>query len=140
MSTRRSKNPLQIYGIPLSYKHVMLASDFDRFVWMFPWQAISRAARDAYELELQIELCPEHMLYGCKATAIGRTSNGDDILFLIHNNPTVLAVVHLTFVGRQEPNPLWPTIRFFESIEDWRRLVFLPDTVKYKDANAKKIA
>src|SRR4051812_10961470 len=118
----------------------MKASDFDGFAWMYPWQPISPAAREAYELELQTELCAEHLLYGCRATAIARTSNGDDILFLLHNNPCVLGVIHLTFVGKREPNPLWPSVRSFDSIEAWKQQVFLPDTQKNKDPRVRKIA
>ena len=118
----------------------MQISALDRFAWIRPWQKITVAHRDAYELELRTELCPQHPLYKVKATAIARTCNGDDILFYLPGHHYPLAVVHLTFTGRLEPNPLWPTVRFYESLEAWVENCMKPEVVDFERRHFKRTA
>jgi hypothetical protein len=110
----------------------MAAPNFENFPWLPPWQPISIPGQEAYESELKAEICQDHPLYGLHVTAIGRTGNGDDVLFRIHGHRCQLAVVHLTFSGRTEKNPRWPTTTFFTDQDDWIMRCMIPDLAKFE--------
>ncbi len=110
----------------------MAAREFDHFPWIAPWHAISPAGKEAYEQELYSELSAEHPLHGMQVTAVGRTFRDDDVLFVLHGTPCRLAVVHLTFTGTVESNPRWPTVQFFNDIEDWVAMGMMADAARYE--------
>jgi hypothetical protein len=97
----------------------MSKPDFNDFPWIAPWQAISIRGKEAYEAELKIELSRKHPLYGIRVTAIGRTTNNDDVLFVLHGHPSPLAVVHLTFSRKLEADHQWPAVEFYAGIDDF---------------------
>jgi hypothetical protein len=109
-----------------------MASDFQNFPWIAPWQAISAKGRQAYEYELKLELTPGHPLYGVKAAAIGRACNADDILFQLLDHPAELAVVHLTFTGRPEREPRWPSVTFYSDLDHWVARGLMPDIARFE--------
>ena len=117
-----------------------MSIDFTNFPWIAPWQAISAQGQEAYELELHLELTPGHPLYGVNVSAVGRLCHGDDILFALHDHPAQLAVVHLTFTGRPEREPRWPSVTFFSDLDHWVARGLMPDIARYEIDPSKKAA
>ena len=89
----------------------------DVFDWDGDWSEIASAdERRILEEELPRELCPEHVLKGIAATALGRRWRRDDVLFLLADGR--FAQVHLTW--HQESDPQWPDTQIYESFEAWK--------------------
>ncbi len=86
--------------------------------WLEPWVPTGTDAVN-FEDELRRELGPSHPLYGIPATAIARRIDTDDVLFELTGAPSRFAVVHLTWAGRRETDPRWPSVSFFSDFEDW---------------------
>lgn len=107
-------------------------SDFERFPWIAPWQAVSTKGREAYEHELRLEVTPGHPLYDAKLTAIARTCHDDNVLFRIHGTSAELAVVHLTFRGKAEPDTKWPATILYRDLDHWVTARLIPDAASYE--------
>ncbi len=84
-----------------------------------PWTTVRDSA--APGAELSRELCDKHALHGSQARAIARREDNDDVLFALEGGPAPFAVVHLTWSGKEEPDPRWPACELFETLSDWRR-------------------
>ncbi len=91
--------------------------------WLDPWRAVV----PGLEVELRNEVSAGHALFGQKAISVARRFDSDDVLFLLLEHPEPLAVVHLSWTGRPEPNRAWPHTTFYESIEDFAGRCMLPD-------------
>lgn len=78
-------------------------------------------AVDAHRLqeELASELGARHPLKGRDMRAVAVRQDRDVVLFVSVDEPKVVAVVHLTYANRSEPNPRWPQATLFASVEDW---------------------
>jgi len=126
-------------GFPLCLWGSM-AIDFTNFPWIAPWQAISARGREAYENELGLEVTPGHPLYGVPIKAVGRTCHGDDILYELLNHPAQLAVVHLTFTGRPEREPRWPSVTFYSDLDHWVARGLMPDIARYESDPSNRAA
>ena len=63
-------------------------------------------------------MSPAHVLYGCRARAIARRADNDDVLFSIDRSDTPLALVHLTWSGRQEADPSWPYTVLLRTVDE----------------------
>jgi hypothetical protein len=83
-----------------------------------PWMPVATEAQ-GLERELGSELGTRHQLKGRNMRAIARRRDNDDVLFVSTDEPTIVAVVHLTWANRPENDPRWPATTLFESIEDW---------------------
>ena len=88
-----------------------------------PWHQ----AVPGLEAELRNEVGEGHPLYGRKAISVARRRDSDDVLFLLLDHPSPLAVVHLTWTGRPERNSTWPQTTFYSSLEDWIAKCMRPD-------------
>jgi hypothetical protein len=111
----------------------MGANDFKDFPWIDPWVPISQRGREAYEHELQMEVGIDHPLYGVKVRAVGRTCHTDDVLYQLKNHRIAeLAVVHLTFRGRPEPDAQWPSVILYRDMEHWVTQRMLRDAAAYE--------
>jgi len=86
--------------------------------YLEPWFGLEANA-EFFERELVAEVGPAHQLYGREMRAVARRGDCDDVLFVSPDDPSLVAVVHLTYARRPEPNPSYPTTTFFDSIEDW---------------------
>lgn len=104
---------------------------FNNFPWIQPWQAISERGRIAYEHELSLELSPAHPLFGVRATAIARSSVGDDVLFQLYEHVAELAVVHLTYTGRPEVDG-WPQMTLYANTDHWVMRGMLVDAARFE--------
>jgi hypothetical protein len=80
---------------------------------------VSKEERNALEQELHRELSRRHSLYGSRATAIARRDDDDDVLFEVTGDKHGFAVVHLTWSGGQEANPVFPYTRWYQTLSEW---------------------
>src|SRR5437870_13349761 len=111
----------------------MEMKDFEEFPWIDPWVPVSEHGREAYENELRMELGLDHPLYSVKAIAVARTCHTDDILFKLKNHRIAeYAVVHLTFRGRPESDPQWPSTILYRDLEHWVTQRMLRDAAAYE--------
>src|SRR5688572_19228182 len=83
--------------------------DLATLTWREPWRAVV----PGLEVELRNETSHGHPLFGHKAISVGRRHDTDDVLFLLLEHSAPLAVVHLTWRGRPEPNGNWPHTTFY---------------------------
>jgi hypothetical protein len=118
----------------------MSVSDFKDFPWLQPWQPISKQGREAYRLELELELTPSHPLYDQHFTPIARTCDGDDILVELRGTACRFVVVHLTFTGRPEPDSRWPRSIFFRDVDDWIMRCMIPDLARFEKTRSQDAA
>jgi hypothetical protein len=106
---------------------------FKEFPWIDPWVPVSEMGREAYDLELQMELMLDHPLYGVRVRAVGRTSHADDVLYQLRDHPIAeFAVVHLTFRGRPENGPQWPSVILYRDLEHFVTARMLRDAAAYE--------
>lgn len=89
--------------------------DFAALRWLEPWQP----AAAGLEEELKREVGPGHPLFGQKAVSVGRRTDTDDVLFLLPDHASPLAVVHLAWNGRHDPGPGGPPTTFYSSVDQW---------------------
>lgn len=83
-----------------------------------PWMPVGPNA-DRLQNELAAELGAGHQLKGRDMRAIAVRQDCDDVLFVSADEPTVVAVVHITYANRPESDPRWPETTIFASMEDW---------------------
>jgi hypothetical protein len=89
-------------------------------IWLIPWRPFADCSEsDPLSHELRSELCPQHILFGVPARPIGRRQDCDDVLFELLDGSCRLAVVHLTYAQRPEPDPRWPEAEVFENWTDF---------------------
>ena len=86
--------------------------------FLIPWHDVGASAAQL-ELELQSEVGPGHPLKNKRMRAIATRQDCDDVLFVGADDPTLVAVVHLTYANRPERDPRWPDTTFFASLHDW---------------------
>ena len=91
----------------------MNAADFKSVKFVEPWHP----TEPGLESELAREVSAQHPLSGCRAVAVARRQDNDDVLFFLPDSPQPLAVVHLTW--RREQSSEWPCTVFFSSLQDW---------------------
>jgi len=84
--------------------------------WLNPWHPIGHEGdcRALLFAELEREVDSVHPLHGLTATAVGARKDNDDVLFVLADGP--LAVVHLTWIGKQDRSP-WPTTDLYPTVE-----------------------
>jgi hypothetical protein len=78
-----------------------------------PWEPIDPSMAAKFEDEYATEIGRGHPLYGVAVRAIGRRIDRDDVLFELLRHLCDYAVVHLTWSGREEPDPCWPSFELF---------------------------
>ena len=92
--------------------------------WLEPWHPVNDPEeREGLEDQLALEVCEGHVLYGCKATLIARSSGSDDVLFSLPDGR--VAEVHLVWQGRQR-DPRWPSTGIFPSLSVWAAESMMP--------------
>jgi hypothetical protein len=91
-----------------------IAAELRQIAWLSPWEPTNVD----FAAELAREVGRDHALYGKRAIAVARRVDQDDVLFLLPDGPAPLAVVHLTYAGR-ERSPEWPSTQLYQSLEDW---------------------
>jgi hypothetical protein len=107
--------------------------DSSNVEWLTPWKAVADGA--ALDAELRAEIVAGHTLNGVPATAIGRRIDCDDVLFCVDHPSFALAVVHLTWRGKPETDPVWPDMLLFHDWEEWIEKCLKPDHAEYEGEN-----
>lgn len=97
--------------------------DLAAMQFLDPWYR----AVPGLESELRKEVSDGHPLYGRKAISVARRQDSDDVLFLLLDHQSPLAVVHLTWSGRPERTSNWPQTTFYRSLQDWVERCMKPD-------------
>ncbi|RCU50572.1 hypothetical protein DU002_09135 [Corallincola holothuriorum] len=96
--------------------------------YLEPWEEYEKN-HEAAAKELARELCPAHILYKVKASAVAYRCDCDDVLFKLSGFTHEYAVVHLTY--SKETEPAYPSTELFESKEAWVTNCMLPDHEDY---------
>lgn len=81
------------------------------------WVAGQPVGPDA---ELVAEVGPGHLLYGYAGQAIpiaDRDGRSDDYVYFLPKGPAPFAVVHLTWSGKQDRYPEFPSTELISSVE-----------------------
>lgn len=95
----------------------------DAMKWLEPWEPVRNSMDGAYllawEAELQLEVGPGHPLYQIAAQLIARRFDCDDALYELADGR--VAMVHLTWVQRQEHDPRWPETQIYTSLRSWEK-------------------
>lgn len=86
--------------------------------WPEMWQPIDPVTAVQLQNELHRELSSQHPLFACRAEALARREDRDDVLFKIDGVIFEYAVVHLTW--RPEACPEFPWTTFYVTMDDWQ--------------------
>jgi hypothetical protein len=119
--------PTPVNGAPHRPRPTL--DDLSAVQFLEPW----RQAVPGLESELRNEVSEGHPLFGRKAISVARRKDSDDVLFLLLDHPSPLAVVHLTWTGRSERNSTWPQTTFYTSLQDWVERCMKPDHDQYTE-------
>ena len=92
-----------------------------------PWHSIEDERSDKLAIELEREVSSQHAMHGKKVRAVAVRQDCDDVLFEIQGGPAAFAVVHLTWLMKEDPNPKFPWTEFYSSLEEWQTLRMIPD-------------
>lgn len=90
----------------------------DTMDWRTPWEPLKDSG-EVYVVELRKELGSRHVLFDVPVRAIARHVECDDVLFATGDPANPLAVVHLTWASRREPDPRWPCTTLYRNGQDW---------------------
>ncbi len=82
------------------------------------WTFVGESAQ-SLELELSKELAAGHPLFGHRVRAVARRIDNDEVLFEVDSPNYPYAMVHLTWSGKPESDPTWPSTQLFPAWEDW---------------------
>ena len=94
--------------------------------WLAPWGPLSTSG-EGFARELEKELSDQHVLFGVPVVAVAKRDDCDDVFFATADPAKPLAVVHLTWGGRAEPDPIWPATVIYDSWRDWIERCMKPD-------------
>jgi hypothetical protein len=98
-----------------------------------PWTTVTNAA--GVEAELAREVGPEHRLHGRSLRALGRRSDGEEVLFA---DETLAAVVRLTWAKEVKlPEPLTD---IYPSLDEWVARRMQPDHHDFTGAEPRMFA
>lgn len=102
------------------------------FPLLEPWEEVTAYGEQISE-ELKKEVREDGILYRKEAVAIVRRKDCDDVLFDIQGMKEKLAVIHLTWSGKKDPNSGWPFTTLFSDLESWKTECMIPDHEDYTD-------
>jgi hypothetical protein len=107
--------------------------------WLRPWERLKDSG-EALVKELQKELPPQHVLYGVPVIAVARRIDCYDVLLAADDPSKPLAVVHLTWAGRTEQDPRWPSTTLYRGWQDWIERCLVPDHQAYSEESGPSAA
>jgi hypothetical protein len=100
--------------------------------WLTPWHPIDGGAPDDGTVrELRREISARHVLHGVPVRPVARRQDCDDVLFELLDGTGRLAVVHLTYSTRPEPDPRWPETTLFDGWPHFDRDAMQPDHTQW---------
>jgi hypothetical protein len=97
-----------------------------------PWVPIDPADSERFEDEYAVEIGKVHPLYGVPVRAVARRVDCDDVLFELLRHLCEYAVVHLTWSGREESDPRWPSCQIYTDADDLMEQRIKPDHEEYE--------
>ena len=68
-----------------------------------------------------------HPLWNKDVRAIAQRTDSDDVLFEVEGVVPTFAVVHLSWSGEPENNPMYPDAKLFSSPDQWILDGMIPD-------------
>ena len=83
--------------------------------WLEPWRKLEDSEWAFLESEFYKELRRDHVLFGIKVMAVGKSDASDDLLLRLYE----YALVHLTWLGRQEISDAWPYTQLHRTWHDF---------------------
>lgn len=83
------------------------------------WSALEGTQAEAFEAELARELAPAHSLHAVPLRAVATRDSNDDALFRFAADTDRFAVVHLTWIGRQEDSAHFPAVVFVGTLAEF---------------------
>ena len=86
---------------------------------------------EALIAELSREMREDGVLYKVEVKALAMRCDSDDVLFALDDGSQRVAVVHLTWSGKQDSNKGWPQTEVFDSLDSWISMVMIPDHEEY---------
>lgn len=86
--------------------------------WPEPWFALADDGAP-FLAELRREVRSGDPLSGPEVRAVARRDDRDDVLFMLPNAATPLALVHLTWSGRPDLHPGFPSTVWFTTLTDF---------------------
>ena len=95
-----------------------------------PWVKVGQFAHNLL-LELHREVGFGHPLKSKDVRAVAQRTDSDDVLFEVEGKIITYVVVHLTWRGGPESEPLFPEVQLFSSFEHWVREGMTPDHEKF---------
>jgi hypothetical protein len=95
-----------------------------------PWVVIDKYA-DELVAELERELPEQHILYKKPVKALARRTDCDDVLFQICDSSEQVAVVHLTWSGKQDLHTKFPWTEIFTSFAEFEKSRMQPDALEF---------
>jgi len=97
-----------------------------------PWEPVLDEWKEQIQGELKKEMQKMHVLYGFEAEPIGKRIDCDDTLFKIKKEEKeALAVVHLTWSGKPDQFPSYPSTEIYDSWEEFEKKDMIPTHEDY---------
>ncbi len=97
-----------------------------------PWEPIDPVDSGRFEDEYAVEIGKAHPLYGVPVKAVARRIDCDDVLFELLRHLCEYAVVHLTWSGREESDPRWPSCDIYADEADLMEHCIRPTHQEYE--------
>lgn len=119
---------------PEGHDDKLTPETFQSIAWQSPWRYVGIGEGGGYERELDHEAGPGHPLDNARAIAVGARVDQDDVLFLLPDASTPLAVVHLTYRPTPDDPDLaarMPRTTFYSSLGDWLALGMAADHAEF---------
>lgn len=133
-------DPLRIDIAGVNLKILELPADY----FTGPWSSLSIAEKLGLENELRKEVQPhdsalkrlfdnEHLLSNATYSAFARFAPSDDVLFEVYDAKTnfQFAVVHLTWTGKRERWPHYPSATYYTDLDDFKIRRMISDNEEY---------
>jgi len=115
-----------------------------------PWDYLSIEQKIAFEDELYNEIGDyrkksifdfiklnnkHHVLFNSSFSAIANTGMNDDVLFAINKKgvESNYVIVHLTWSGKKDKNPNWPSTNFHKTFSDFKTNKMLIDKFDWEN-------
>ena len=104
------------------------------FQFRVPWHPTDQPLH----VELAREVSKRHQLFGIEARSVARRQDCDDVLFELFGNdaPAGFAVVRLTWSGRPDQFPTFPSTDLYATFADWVTNRMVPDAEEWELAES----
>jgi hypothetical protein len=102
----------------------------DPFAFMQPWEPVRDDGHNL-DQELRKEIVSGHPLYARLVRAVARRTDCNDVLFETDSAEYRYSVVHLTWTGELEQNPIYPYTQFYPAWEEWVESRMKPDNAGF---------